>query len=162
MITFPTTFPLPTADLAADEQANSIRTRMESGSTRQRRRFSIESLAVDVTWELNDEQMAMFTAFHKYKINLGNDWFEMQLPLGGGVQTHKVRFQEGKFAQKYQDVGHWEVTAKLDIEERYTFSEELLDTFLNIGSSETEIANFLAGVTDFHNCIHQTLPTNLN
>lgn len=162
MIAFPEQFPLPTTALSADEQANAIRTRMDSGTVRQRRRFTTEMLAADVTWELTDEETALFIAFHRYKLNLGSDWFTMLLPLGGGVQVHTVRIIDGQFSQKYVDVGRWEISCKLDVQERFTYSEDLLDIFLNIGANEDDISAFLTTIASFHTCVNENLPNGLN
>lgn len=162
METFPSDFPMPQTSLAGDAQPNSIRTQMDSGTVRQRRRFTAEKVFVNVSWELSDNEFGVFVAYHLYKLNLGNDWFNMSLPLGGGINNHVVRFVDGRFSQQYVTVGFWRVSAVLEIQERAVFSEDVLEFYLDNGFSDEAIENLLFDVNAFHQCVHETLPTNLN
>jgi hypothetical protein len=162
MQTWPAEFPLPNVDLSASLEPNTIRTTMDSGATRQRRRFSSDVITVDASWSLSDTEFGVFIAYHDYRLNAGNDWFEMPLPLGGGVHVHVVRFVEGKFDQQYDEVSYWTVSAKLEVVQRVKFSPELLSFYLDIGFSESATGNLLSLIDSFHNCVHVTLPNNLN
>jgi hypothetical protein len=119
MEAFPATLPKPTQALSLRQRANSIRTKMDAGNVRQRRRFTTEILQVEIRWEFTDAEMSLFISWHKQKINLGTDWFTLSLPLGTtGFQTHTVRFQDGDFNQDYVPVSNWEVSATLDVQQR--------------------------------------------
>lgn len=161
METFPQSFPLPDETLSADTATNAVRTQMDSGTVRQRRRFSVDMTQVSVQWTITDLQLAVLVSFHKNRINLGIDWFMMPLPLGGDVQMHQVRFVEGKFSHAYKPVGMWTVTAKLDVYQRLTFSDALLSIYLDYGFTEPEIIALMDSIDHFHTCVHETLPDNL-
>lgn len=162
METWPASFELPTTSFSGAQEANSIRTSMDSGAVRQRRRFTAERLVLSVKWQFSDLEMAVFTAFHKFRLNLGNDYFIMNLPVGGDVQPHTVRFVDGKFAQAYADVMHWDVTAQLEVLERYVIDEALMSVYLAVGFGESEISTLLAAFDGVHFAVHTTLHTNLN
>lgn len=149
-------------DLGGGQDSNTLRTQMESGTYRQRRRYTAERLAMRATWTLDDTEFAVFVAIHKWKLNLGNDWFQMDIPLGGGILPHVVRFVDGKFDQNYDDVQYWRVGAVLEIQERAVISEAALDLYLELGFSEDALTNIISAIDGFHECLHQTLPSNLN
>lgn len=161
MESWPTVLPTPSAAFDGDVQANTIRTQMESGVFRQRSRFTADLIFSNVTWELDDLQMSVFAAFHKYRLNLGNDWFEISLPLGGGMQTHVVRLVDGKFKQTYVPVAHWSVTAQLEIRERVTLPSDILDAYITIGFVEEDLTNFLDAIEDAYTVTHTTIPSYL-
>lgn len=135
METWPNKLPLPAINFGINTSSNSIRTTMDSGVIRQRRRFTVEQVFAQATWELSDKAMTILIAFLKYKVNLGNDSFFMDLPLGGqeGAVTHVVRFVEGKFTQQYSEGGFWDVAAELEILPRLVITEAALDTHLAAG-----------------------------
>ena len=134
---------------------------MESGTVRQRRRFTVEALQVKVSWELSDVELEVFTAFHKHRLNLGNDWFTLPMPSGGGVKDHTVRFVQGKFSQDYQNVGRWRVSATMDVRDRDTLSAAVLDVFMEAGTDPVALQAFVTSVNNLHNLVHVTLPANL-
>lgn len=164
METWPALFPSPTSAFNPTVAANTVRTTMDSGLVRQRRRFSAELVTVQLTWELDDFQMGIFSAFHLYRLNLGADYFNIQLPFGGnGLQNHVARFQEGKFSQQYEDVGFWTITAVLEIQKRVLFTEEFLDTYLGLGGDDgggdVDLTAYLDAINAWHIFLHTTYPT---
>lgn len=141
----PVHLPFPTTSLSVAQRPSAIRTKMDSGFVRQRRRFSVEHVGVGVDWSFDDFQMGMFEAFHKHKINLGADWFEMQVPLGGGnIRTHVVRLIDGIYSQQYEDVGYWKVSCDLEVQERHIYSEYILDKYAAEGMSVEVLAEIEA------------------
>ena len=158
---WPSQFPLPTSALNLDGLDNAVRTTMEAGTVRQRRRFTVEALQVKATWELSDVELEVFTAFHKHRINLGNDWFVLPMPSGGGIKDHVVRMVQGKFSQDYQNVGRWRVSATLDVRDRETLSSAVLDVFVEIGTDPDSLAAFVSAVSGLHAFVHVTLPSDL-
>jgi hypothetical protein len=164
MENFPASFPKPHTSLAATSQPNAVRTAMDSGVVRQRRRFTTENVFVNVRWELNDLEFAVFTAFHKHKLNLGSDWFIISLPLGSGdgFNNHTARFVEGKFDQRYRDVSHWDVTCVLEVQSRVVMNAETLQFYLDNGFTDEAVAALIFDATTLHSCVHVTMHTNLN
>lgn len=159
MESWPSSFPLPNTNLAGDVADSTIRTTMDSGRIRQRPRFTQEQRFVNVAWSLTDIQFAVFDGFHKERLNKGADWFNINLPLGNGVQAQKARFVGGKFKHSYDAHEHWIVTAQLEIENKVQLASEVLDVYLEIGFSDIEIENFLDAIDDAYDVTHITLPT---
>ncbi len=124
--------PHPSQAYSLDLAPSSIRTQMDSGTARQRRRFSTELVFVDVTWELdNFPQTDLFINFVKHELNAGNDWFYILLPTGGNYSDGGVftiapiaqqiaRFVEGKYSMNYLEGGFWAINATLEIQSRPT------------------------------------------
>jgi hypothetical protein len=69
-----------------------VATDMDSGRTRQRRRFTRVPSTVDVVWAMTIVQYAVFEAFLEYEIGLGADWFQVELLNGLGVSTVIAQF----------------------------------------------------------------------
>lgn len=104
----------PSITLAGNLDVSTLRLDMEDGRTRQRRRFSVDRLVLNVDWIFTDQELRIFKAFLKYKLNEGTDQFFFPLSLGGGPISYVVRFIQGKTAINYVDVGYWNVTAQLE------------------------------------------------
>ena len=93
-------------------------TSMDSGRTRQRRRFTRVPPAVDVSWVLSVDQYAVFEAFLEYDIGLGTDWFRVEVLNGIGVSEVYAQFSGSppfKTALENNDPGWFRVTATLNI-----------------------------------------------
>ena len=125
-----TILPKPTVDLGHRSQPPTIRTNMDSGKARQRRRFPKGNRLIAVSWVFTDEQFEIFQAIVKFKLNDGADYFDMSLPLGGGYATYSVRMVDGDWSARYQDFNHWKVTANLECDELATLTEGELDALL--------------------------------
>jgi hypothetical protein len=131
---FPAGLPLPSQSFRINTEPNVIRTAMDSGAVRQRRRFTIDIAFMNVAWEFTESQMAVFIAWHRYKIGLGTDWFNINLPSGNGFAVHICRFVEGRFDQEYVEGDAWRVGAILEVTARNTMSEAALDVLLASGA----------------------------
>lgn len=117
MIYWPDVLPKPQVNYSLGSKNGVIRTRMESGRIRQRRRFMDEQYQANVEWLLSDAQYHIFKSFLFYSLSGGADWFEIELPDGsGGLALNKARFVSEEQRAVYVPVGHWRVSARLDIE----------------------------------------------
>lgn len=115
MAIWPTDLPKPLlSDYAVDPEQAFIRTQMESGPARQRKRFTQVPHRVNVSWRFTHAQMATFRTFFGTTINLGTDWFTCNLDAGSGLADYDTRFT---IAPKYAAVSgmNWEVTAVLEL-----------------------------------------------
>ena len=96
------------------------RTVMESTRVRQRRRFSKDLLTHNVRFYFTDAQWATFQTFFSQAINNGQDWFIMQMRVGGfgGVQSYVCRFicggSQGPYNIKFQEP-LWLLTAQIEL-----------------------------------------------
>lgn len=103
------------------------RTKLESGRLRQRQRFSTDMRVFNIQWWLTDPQFAIFTAFVKWRLNLGNDYFNIYLPFGDSARAMNInataapltlvlaRFVNGIYTSAYQSP-MWQVGAQLEVE----------------------------------------------
>jgi hypothetical protein len=112
-----TKLPRPTFSLNDKVVGNVIRTQMDSGRFRQRKRWTAALRTISVEWSFTDAQFALFQGVYKYKISDGADWFTMQMPFGNGLNTYTVRFTDNGFSDSYQVGMFHKVTATLETED---------------------------------------------
>lgn len=120
MATWPTTLPQPISDgYGITPEDPTIRTDMEVGAARTRRRTRARNDRVDVRWLFTDAQFVIFRDWFDDDAAGaagGSAWFYIRLNIGtGGVQTVEARFvgifKRGDFTPP--DV--WQVSATLEI-----------------------------------------------
>lgn len=117
MATWPTTLPAPLfAGYAVKPIDPTIRTDMEFGAARTRRRTSARNDTVTAFWLFNATQMAAFRAWFEDPAQAagGAAWFDMQVNLGDTNQSNACRFSGG-FEMALVGHGTWQVSAKLEI-----------------------------------------------
>jgi hypothetical protein len=116
MADFPSTLPAPLLAGYGGEPANAvIRTDFEAGPARQRRRFTATPHQLDVAWRFKPAEMIAFREFFKVDINLGVDWFNVDLDIGDGLASYVARFI-GAYKYDRLSPNAWHVTAKLEVE----------------------------------------------
>ena len=76
-----------------------VRTDMEAGSARQRRRFTSIPSRVQVRWLMTQTQFALFEAWLKWEAAEGSVWFEVTLLNGVGLTPQQARFTQPFQAQ---------------------------------------------------------------
>ena len=117
MATWPATLPTPLVDgyeLSPSDQT--IRTDMEIGSARQRRRTVARNDHVSVAWVFDETQMTSFRAWFDDAVAGvagGAAWFTTQLRIGSGLESREARFI-GPWSGQY-DGQHWRIAAKLEV-----------------------------------------------
>ena len=119
MSSWPTTLPIPTAaGYTLKPVDQSIRTDMEGGAARARRRTTARNDKASAAWYLTDAQLAIFRAwFDNSETGAagGAAWFSISLPVGSsGMTTVTARFI-GTYTASYSDNSCWTVTAELEI-----------------------------------------------
>ncbi len=137
---FPNTLPLPTFEGYSIEPLDVIlRTDMESGPARQRRRFTQAPTKLPVRWRFTAHEFMVFESWFKNKAKAGGAWFSVTLLGGLGMTDHEARFvgrgQAPYNAQPHRggpgDGARWIVTSALEVRDRPVLSEEALDIVLN-------------------------------
>jgi hypothetical protein len=119
MATWPTTLPGPVGagySIKAGDQA--LRTEMESGSTRTRRRTFARNDKVTVKWEMSDEQMAILRAWFEDSVNGaagGAAWFTITIPIGTGGFVAVSALFIGGYDFVARGVNGWTVSAELEL-----------------------------------------------
>ena len=157
-ITWPSTLPLPTVQGYGVQPGEAIlRTEMEAGLARQRRRFTDVPTKVSVRWIMRRDQYAIFEGWYRWHAREGASWFAITLLGGLGLLEQEARFTR-QFASRLLAGGTlWEITSELEIRERPVLDEGLLNLLL----SEDAQGIITAG-ENLHILVHQTLPQRLN
>lgn len=156
-ITWPSTLPLPTVQGYGVQPGEAIlRTEMEAGLARQRRRFTDVPTKVSVRWIMRRDQYAIFEGWYRWHAREGASWFAITLLGGLGLLEQEARFTR-QFSSRLLAGGTlWEVTSELEIRERPVLDEGLLNLLLS------EDAQGIITVGDgLHILVHQTLPLRL-
>lgn len=118
MATFPTTLPAPlVSGYALNPIDPTIRTDMEAGSKRARRRTKSRNDSVDVSWRFTDAQMATFRTWFDDDAEAagGAGWFTISLAIGAtGSDSVEARFS-GIWQASVVHGMIWTVTAQLEV-----------------------------------------------
>ena len=119
MATFPSTLPKPLASsYSLSPVDQTIRTDMEGGLARVRRRTTARNDKVSVNWRMTDAQMAIFRAWFEDAstgISGGAGWFTVSLAIGTtGVVSVEARFI-GPFKASNITALIWSVAAELEV-----------------------------------------------
>lgn len=118
MATWPTTLPAPKlSGYQLQPVSPSLRTDMEVGAPRSRRRSYARNDRVGVSWLMTDAEFSAFRTWFDADAEAagGSAWFYISLWIGATGST----LQEARFVDSYQSVlaGHakWAVTAQLEV-----------------------------------------------
>jgi hypothetical protein len=161
MFTWPTVnFPKPDVSFGTSTGSSVIRTKMDSGRIRQRKRFDRNFRVATVSWRLSDYEYGVFQSMYKNSVSNGADWFYIELALGNGestLQTYTARFQADSYSAKYTGFMYWRVTAKLETEDQpEPYSSEVIDALILL---DLDI-NYAESLDDrLHTFIHVTSPS---
>lgn len=115
MPAWPASLPKPLrSGYGVEPESAFIRTDMESGPARQRKRFTAVPEGIAVSWRFKPAEMVTFRDFYADDINLGTDYFTCDFDIGYGIQTYNVRFTS---APKFQPLPgmNWSVSGKLEV-----------------------------------------------
>jgi hypothetical protein len=119
MADFPAGLPSPnTSGYTIKPIDQTIRSEMEMGGQRVRRRSTARFDKVSVGWQLTDAQFATFRTWYENAATGaagGSGWFNISLPVGAtGLDTVETRFA-GVYQASYMDGFNWYVTAELEV-----------------------------------------------
>ncbi|MDT3708176.1 MAG: hypothetical protein ROZ09_15245 [Thiobacillus sp.] len=118
MATWPTTLPSPEKDgYQITPMAQTIRTEMETGMPRVRRRSAARMDQVTVAWKFTDAQMQIFRTWFNSATDAagGASWFTIDLAVGEtGVEPVEARFSGEWTADMLAGI-NWRVSAKLEV-----------------------------------------------
>lgn len=140
MFTYPENIlPLPSHNFDVDSEFSNIRSKMDSGRARQRPRFSGALELSGVRFELNTFQRKIFKSVWTHKLNNGNDWFTMRLPLANGedLTLTEIRFVSD-LKENHLPVGNWDLSARIEYREPTVVSEDILDLHIGYGEDLTQ------------------------
>ena len=156
MIAWPETLPLPTVEGYGIQPGDAIlRTEMEAGPARQRRRFTQVPSRVSVRWIMRRDQFALFEAWYRWQAKEGGAWFEIELLGGLGLLTQEARFTR-QFQAQLLGGTLWEIRSELEIRERPVLDEGLLNLLLS-----EDAQGIITVSNSLYVLVHQTLPQHL-
>lgn len=131
MPAWPSTLPqatLPGHELAPDDSV--IRTDMEAGRARARRRYTRAPTRTTVRWVFaTRQQFHVFESWWVLEIDHGASGFTLSLPNGAGMSTVTARFVEPYKARPLGGSA-WEVTGTLEVEQYPILTAGALAPFL--------------------------------
>lgn len=113
--TFPITLPnVLMTDYGFTPVKTSIRTEMETGLARVRRRFIANPVDFDVRWKFSLAELGIFEKFYRDELMSGTAWFNIKLVNGAGETTYLARFKEPYSVKPEAREHYWSVSAKLE------------------------------------------------
>jgi hypothetical protein len=119
MADFPALLPSPTVQsYQLSPAAQTIRTDMEVGAPRARRRTRARLDRLSVRWVLTDQEMLIFRAWADSDLYAasGAAWWWITLAMGdGGLRKREARFTGPWRAVPVSDGSVWEVTAEIEV-----------------------------------------------
>lgn len=115
MPTWPSLLPRPQiTGYGLNPADQTVRTDMEVGTARSRRRTASRNDQITVNWLFTDAQMAVFRAFFDGDADGGSAWFSVDLAFGdAGLRNREARFI-GPWQATPTGGLNWDVTAKLE------------------------------------------------
>ena len=117
MAAWPATLPKPTPSYGIAPVDQTLRTEMEGGAARVRRRTSARNDHVSVVWVMSDAQLTIFRAWfdNAAQATGGASWFTINLAIGTtGLVSTTARFV-GVYKVSHLNMLNWTVTADLEI-----------------------------------------------
>lgn len=118
MAAWPSTLPPPLASgYGINPVDPTIRTDMEVGAARVRRRTAARNDKVSVSWVMTDAQFAIFRVWYDDAAEAagGAAWFSASLAVGtGGIVPLEARFS-GAWKSAHLGALRWSVTAELEV-----------------------------------------------
>ncbi|CUW39670.1 conserved protein of unknown function [Magnetospirillum sp. XM-1] len=161
-VSWPDKLPLPTFEnYGIEPQDGVLRTEMEAGPARQRRRYTQTPTRIPVRWRFTQWEFGIFEAWYKWKGKEGATWFSMDLLGGLGIVAHEARFVgsgNSPYKANPQRGGpgqgsRWIVTTTLEIRERPVLTEPALNIVL-----AEDVTGLFAAITSLHATVHTTMP----
>lgn len=95
-----------------------LRSDMQSGRARQRRRFTSVPTMASVSWIMTDAQAQLFEAWFRDVLEDGAQWFEMPLKTPEGERSYTARFTDIYSGPTLTGRSSWRFQAQLELRER--------------------------------------------
>lgn len=155
IITWPTTLPLPTVEGYSVSPGDAIiRTEMDAGLARQRRRFTNVPTKVSVRWIMRRDQYAVFEGWYRWYAQEGASWFTVSLLGGLGLLDQDARFTRQFSSRLIAGGTLWEVTSELEIRDRPVLDQGAMDIVLY-----NSVPDLFTTVSALHSLVHITIPS---
>lgn len=120
-----------------------IRTQMESGLARQRKRPGTPTSRVTVQWAMTGSQAALMKAWAVEKAANGAAWFNINLNLDNGVRSFEARFTADltyrlQSASAIDGQQRWVVSAEIEVKDLPPVSFEVGELLVDPGIEALE------------------------
>lgn len=131
MPAWPSTLPTPKLPVGYEPEDTVIRTEMEKGPPRARRRsLAVPPTRYDITWpDFSRLEMDVFEAWHHFTIADGATWFTMSMASGRGITTMECLFV-GPWKASLVGENAFRVTAPLLVRNRTVMPQGTLANYL--------------------------------
>ena len=130
-IAWPASLPAPSlGGYQFSPDATTIRTDMDSGPPRVRRRYASANTSVQANWTFDELQMAIFEAWFVQQAQSGAAWFSVSIRNGMGRQTMTARIPSGTYSAEFSGRGIWRVSAQLEVRDRPLLTPAQLAPYL--------------------------------
>ena len=126
LLQFPANLPAPLlSGYGLKQQSNLLRTKMDSGHARVRRRFKSVPTIMTATWRCKNTDASAFEGFVIHALQGGAAWFLMNILTPQGMFLHEVRFITSPL-EDYKPISAvwWQYTAKIEIKKIAIISEQ--------------------------------------
>ncbi len=111
-IEWPSQLPIPKIDgLSAQYERATIRTEMDAGPAKTRRRFTAVPKSFTCSLILREDKRALLDAFYKDSLGFGTLRFLMKNPQTGNKETFRMKEPP---SENGNDGGLWDVTLSLE------------------------------------------------
>jgi len=155
-VNWPSVLPTPTVKGYSYEFYDPIvRTEMDSGTIRSRRRFQTVPLRSNLRFIMNELELGIFESFYTNTIRYGADWFRMNLTTGDGSGLKEIRFMSVYKAKPVSGKSVWEITVPIEVREIQSLPTEFLSLFTIDGWSGD---SFRVNSDSLDRLINTTLP----
>lgn len=120
-INYPDSLPLPIRNgYQVNHVSPMMRTELDTGRARQRRRYTSVPSIVSVSWIFTQPQAAVFESWFRYGLVDGSEWFNARLRTPLGLESYECRFAEMYSGPVLVGKLLWQFTAELELRERQT------------------------------------------
>lgn len=112
---WPSTLPRPLLEGYSTTPGNEIvRTDMESGEARTRRRSVSAPDSIKLSWLLDATQMSQFRAYWDAELAGGAAWCDMSIDVGNGIEQKAVRVI-GQYTALKVSAAYWKVSCEAEV-----------------------------------------------
>lgn len=123
-IDFPVGLPMPLRNgYDTNHVSPMMRTEMQTGRARQRRRYTSVPTMASVSWIMTQQQAQLFEGFFRWTLADGAEWFNVTLSTPLGLMAYEARFAEMYNGPQLTGRDMWTFTAELEIKERQTIAD---------------------------------------
>ena len=104
-----------------------MRTQLESGRARQRRRFTNVPTMAQVSWNMSPGQGQIFEGWFRWLLKDGAEWATIPLKTPSGLADYECRFTDIYQGPTPIGADKWRYTAELEIMERQTLPQDWIE-----------------------------------